>query len=64
MNEMLVRDRIARLHAEAALDRLARTASGPSRGAATAAGAGAWWRRLMGLPVAAPGPRPATGRLA
>ena len=63
MTEMLVRDRIARLHAEAALDRLARTASGPTHRAASA-GAGAWWRRLMGLPVAAHGPRPATGRLA
>ena len=49
MTEMLVRDRIAQLYAEAAHDRLVRTASGPRT--RQGAGAGAWWRRLMGLPV-------------
>jgi hypothetical protein len=59
--EMLARDRITRLHAEAAHDRLARTV--PSR-AGTRLRTGGWWRRLMGLPVPAPARRPAVGRIA
>jgi hypothetical protein len=61
--EMLVRDRITRLHAEAAHDRLARTLARPAREGARLR-AGGWWRRLMGLPVPAAGLRPAVGRIA
>jgi hypothetical protein len=61
--EMLVRDRITRLHAEVAHDRLALTVAGPSRAGARL-GAGGWWRRLMGLPAPAAAPRPAAGRIA
>jgi hypothetical protein len=62
-NEMLVRDRITRLHAEAAHDRLARAVSGPSR-RGDSLQAGGWWRRLMGLPVPSPTRRPTAGRIA
>jgi hypothetical protein len=60
--EMLVRDRIARRHAEAAHDRLVRSLAAPTRvGRRLRDG---WWRGLMGLPVLAPARPPAVGRIA
>jgi hypothetical protein len=65
LTETLARDRIGRLRAEAGNDSHGHAWAGPS-GVSSHAGApvGAWWRRLMGMPLAAPGHRPATGRIA